>query len=66
VFSVLTSIRTVFGMVVDEPEEPISTILQNRKLRRGESDNPTLKLLSVLSQIYITLNRSEPSRKIHV
>jgi hypothetical protein len=55
-------VRTDSGMVVDEPDEPISTILQERKLRRGEADNPTPMLLSVLSQVYITLNHSEQSK----
>jgi hypothetical protein len=56
-------VRTDSSMVVDEPDEPISSVLQERKLRRGESDNPTLRLLSVLSQVYITLNHNESSKK---
>jgi hypothetical protein len=56
-------VRTYSGMVVDEPDEPISSVLQERKLRRGESDNPTSILLSVLSQVYFTLNHSEQSKK---
>lgn len=50
-------------MVVAEPEELISTVLQKRKLRRGESDNPAPILLSVLSQVYFTLNHNKQSEK---
>jgi hypothetical protein len=51
-------------MVVDETEEPVSTVLEKGiKLRRGESDNPTPMVLSVLSQVYITLNHNEQSKK---
>jgi hypothetical protein len=50
-------------MVVPEPEEPISAILQKRKLRRGESGNPAPMLLSVLSQVYIALDHNEQSKK---
>jgi hypothetical protein len=56
------SVRIDSGMVVDEPDEPISTVLQERKLRRGQPDNPTPTLLSVLSQVYITLNHSGQSK----
>jgi hypothetical protein len=48
-------------MVAEELEEPISAVLQNRRLRQGESDNPTPMILSVLSQVYITLNHEEQS-----
>jgi hypothetical protein len=54
-------VRTVSGMVAEELEEPISAILQNRRLHRGESDNPTPMILSILSQVYITLNHDEQS-----
>jgi hypothetical protein len=54
-------VRTVSGMVAEELEEPISAVLKNRRLRRGESDNPTSMILSVLSQVYITLNHEEQS-----
>jgi hypothetical protein len=53
---------TVSGMVANKLKEPISAVLQNRKLRRGESDNPTPMILSVLSQVYITLNHYEQSK----
>jgi hypothetical protein len=48
-------------MVVDERKKLPPISYKREKLRRGESDNPTLMLLSVLSQVYITLNHSEQS-----
>jgi hypothetical protein len=50
-------------MVVAEPKETASTIQQKKELRRGEPDNPTPMLLSVLSQVYITLYHNEQSKK---
>jgi hypothetical protein len=54
-------VRTDSGMVVVEPEGPISTILQNKSCVGGGPDNPAPMLLSVLSQVYISFYHSEQS-----
>jgi hypothetical protein len=55
-------VRTNSGMVVDERKRLPPISCKREKLRRGESDNPTPMFLSVLSQVYITLNHSEQSK----
>jgi hypothetical protein len=62
----LTCVRIDSGMVVDERKRLPPISCKREKLRRGESDNPTPMLLSVLSQVYITLNHSEQSKNIPV
>jgi hypothetical protein len=56
-------VRTDSGMVVDERKRLLRRSCKREKLRRGEFDNPTPMLLSVLSQVYLTLNHSEQSKK---